>query len=103
MFTVRANSLVPLPDDTYDILVPDVAYDINYTGQYKLAYPDLTCHQVWFPIEYQTNNRYVHVGAISEGCVTLLDLDLWNEIYNYLISYRQTDRQYVDKLMIRKV
>ena len=101
--TVEADSLGPLPDGTYDILVPDVAHDIGYTGQYKPAYPDLKCHQVWFPIEYQTNNRYVHVGAISEGCVTVLDLGLWNDIYDYLISHRQTDRRYVGKLIIRKV
>ena len=101
--TVLAKSLNPLPDGTYNILVPDVPHDKDYTEQYKPAYPALKCHQVWFPIEYQTNNRYVHVGAISEGCVTVLDLNLWNQIYDYLISHRQADPRYVGKLIIRKI
>lgn len=101
--TIGADSLNPLPEGTYNILVPDVPHDKEYTEQYKPAYPALKCHQVWFPIEYQTNNRYVHVGAISEGCVTVLDLKLWNQIYDYLISHRRTDLRYVGKLIIRKI
>ena len=101
--TIGADSLNPLPKGTYKILVPDVPHDKDYTEQYKPAYPALKCHQVWLPIEYQTNNRYVHVGAISEGCVTVLDLKSWNQIYDYLISHRQTDPRYVGKLIIRKI
>ena len=101
--TIGADSLNPLPEGTYNILLPDVPHNKDYTEQYKPAYPALKCHQVWFPIEYQTNNRYVHVGAISEGCVTVLDLKSWNKIYDYLISHRQTDLRYVGKLIIRKI
>jgi hypothetical protein len=52
--------------------------------------PDLKYHTVWFPIEYAAtaNSNFVHVGNISEGCVTIYDLTKWNDVYRYLISNR---------------
>ena len=47
-------------------------------------------HTVWFPIEYAPNHNsnFVHVGNVSEGCVTMYDLTQWNALYHYLISNR---------------
>jgi hypothetical protein len=83
----------PLPKGTYKILAPQSAKDARYTGFYVNGpggNPDLKYHTVWFPIEYAPtqNSNFVHVGNLSEGCVTMYDLTMWNPLYLYLISNR---------------
>lgn len=58
--------------------------------QCKGTYPDLKYHTVWFPIEYAAtlNSNFVHVGNLSEGCVTMYELPMWNALYSYLIKNR---------------
>lgn len=48
---------------------------------------------VWFPISVASEGgtsrgRYLHVGRVSAGCISISDTDKWVEIYNYLIKYR---------------
>lgn len=52
--------------------------------------PVLKYHTAWFPIEYAPtkNSSFVHVGNMSEGCVTMYDLTMWYPLYRYLISNR---------------
>ncbi|WP_426336984.1 hypothetical protein ACN9MY_06155 [Pseudoduganella sp. R-31] len=83
----------PLPKGTYRILAPSVAKRADFTSFYVTApggNPDLKFHTVWFPIEYAAtqNSNFVHVGNLSEGCVTMYDLTKWNALYKYLISNR---------------
>lgn len=54
------------------------------------GYPGLKYHTVWFPVDYagNYNSSFVHVGNISEGCVTTYQLEMWNPLYRYLISNR---------------
>ncbi len=83
----------PLPKGTYRILTPAVAKRADFTSFYVTApggNPDLKYHTVWFPIEYAAtqNSNFVHVGNLSEGCVTMYDLTKWNALYKYLISNR---------------
>lgn len=83
----------PLPKGTYKILTPQIAHDPDNTAFYVTypgGNPDLKYHTVWFPIEYAPtgNSNFVHVGNLSEGCVTVYDLSKWNDVYHYLISNR---------------
>lgn len=62
--------------------------------------PSLHYDQVWFPINYSDNSRYVHVGNVSEGCVTVLDLAKWAAIHEALISHRTIDGRSVGQLVV---
>lgn len=82
----------PLPEGKYRILIPDAPHKIDYTDFYRRYQPSLRYDQVWFPIEFEDNSRFVHVGNVSEGCVTVMSLDKWNAIYEYLISHRLNNK-----------
>ncbi len=49
-------------------------------------------NDVWFPIglrgSAQNSSRYIHIGHLSEGCVTVYQLTQWLALYTYLISHR---------------
>jgi hypothetical protein len=63
---------------------------------------DLQPDQIWFPIEYGNNSRFIHLGNISEGCVTVISLDKWNAVYQAIISHRVPGTNYVGKIIISK-
>ena len=58
----------------------------------------LTCrlsllhNDVWFSIGLMgsttDSSRYIHAGHLSEGCVTVHQLERWTALYGYLISRR---------------
>lgn len=95
-----------LPKGTYKIMVPEVPKDANMTAFYVTrpgGYPDLKYHTVWFPIEYAAtqNSNFIHVGNLSEGCVTVYELKMWNPLYQYLITNRvDKDGKYVGTITI---
>ncbi|MBO3706666.1 MAG: hypothetical protein J5X21_09690, partial [Candidatus Accumulibacter sp.] len=70
------------------ILLPDVPHKAEYTRFYRQSEPALIHDQVWFPIRFEDNSRYVHVGNVSEGCVTVLNLTTWSQVHELLISHR---------------
>jgi hypothetical protein len=83
----------PLPKGTYKIKTPEAAGREDFTRFYVTepgGYPGLKYHTVWFPVDYagNYNSSFVHVGNISEGCVTTYQLEMWNPLYLYLISNR---------------
>lgn len=96
----------PLPKGTYKILTPQSAHDSENTAFYVTepgGNPDLKYHTVWFAIEYAAtgNSNFVHVGNLSEGCVTIYDLSKWNDVYRYLISNRSDNEgKYVGTVTI---
>lgn len=91
----------PLPAGTYNILLPDNPHDKDMTRYYRGVEPNLKYDQVWFPIRYGDNSRYIHVGNVSEGCVTVLDLEKWVDLYEALISHRSSDGYSVGKLIVK--
>lgn len=97
----------PLPKGVYKILAPQNPKNPGYTLGYVNnpgGNPDLKYHTVWFPIEYAAthNSNFVHVGNLSEGCVTMYDLTMWNDLYIYLISNRlDKDGLYVGTVSIQ--
>lgn len=102
------NNYTILPNGSHNILLPDFPHDANMTRFYRMENRNLKYDQVWFPIAISDrnniNDRYIHVGAVSHGCMTIYDLKGWNQLYKYLINNRQSDnRQYVGKLRIRNL
>ncbi len=82
----------PIPPGTHNILAPDYSHQAISTSGYVAATPGMVGNDVWFPIglngSMQNSSRYIHVGHLSEGCVTVHELEKWTAIYNYLISHR---------------
>ena len=93
----------PLPPGQYRVRLPDVPHDKNATALYRaVEAPDLKNDQVWFPIEYGNNSRYIHVGHLSHGCVTIMQLEQWNALYQALIEHRMSGTPYVGQILISK-
>lgn len=82
----------PIPPGSHTILSPDYSHKIISTAGYVAATPGMIGNDVWFPIgingSMQNSSRYIHVGHLSDGCVTVHELEKWTAIYNYLISHR---------------
>jgi len=91
----------PLPPGSYTVLLPDAPHDKNMTQYYREGAPGMKFDQVWFPIRFGDNSRYVHVGNVSDGCVTVLDLARWNDVHEALISHRGSDGASVAQLTVK--
>ncbi len=82
----------PIPPGTHSILAPDYSHKLISTEGYVKAMPGMIGNDVWFPIginhSMQNSSRYIHVGHLSEGCVTVHELEKWTALYSYLISHR---------------
>ncbi len=81
--TVTLNSVwdgkyTPIPPGTHSILAPDYSHAKIPTTGYASATPGMVGNDVWFPIglngSLHGSGRYVHVGHLSEGCVTVHEL-----------------------------
>ncbi|WP_241492113.1 hypothetical protein [Pseudomonas sp. TTU2014-080ASC] len=75
-------------------MAPDYSHANIPTSGYRAAHPgQIRCTDVWFPIALQgtttNSSRYIHIGHLSEGCVTFYELLKWNAIYDYLINKRE--------------
>lgn len=95
----------PLPKGTYKIMAPDYAKDAAMTAFYRTSpngFADLKYDTAWFPIEYAAthNSNFVHIGHLSEGCITCYEVQKWNDLYQYLITNRTSDGKYVGTLII---
>jgi hypothetical protein len=101
MNSVWDGSFYPIPAGTYTVLVPDAPHDGGMTRFYRRYSSALQFDQVWFPIGYLNNSRYVHVGNLSDGCTTVLDLDHWADIEEALISHRSPDGASVGQLEVK--
>jgi hypothetical protein len=100
MNSVWGQAFAPIPTGQYAVLVPDAPHNPSMTRFYRRVAPGLRYDQVWFPIRYGDNSRFVHVGNLSEGCVTVLDLARWPDIHEALISHRSRDGTSVAQLVV---
>jgi hypothetical protein len=101
MNSVWNGRYTPMPLGEYAVLVPDAPHKQDMTRFYRRVAPGLKFDQVWFPIKYRDNSRFVHVGNLSEGCTTVLDLEQWPDIHEALISHRSLDGASVAQLVVR--
>ena len=85
-------SFEPIPPGIHAILAPDYSHKKISTAGYASATSGMVGNDVWFPIgldgSFSNSSRYIHVGHMSEGCVTVHQLDRWTMLYQYLISHR---------------
>lgn len=93
---------IPLPPGRYKIGLPSPIHDNRMTSFYRKTQPDLLADQIWFPIEYGNNSRFIHLGNISEGCVTVMALDKWNAVYQAIISHRVPNTNQVGYIVVSK-
>ncbi|HEX6705105.1 MAG TPA: hypothetical protein VF169_10125 [Albitalea sp.] len=101
MNSVWGQGFTPLPAGEYVVLLPDAPHQRDMTRFYRRVAPTLQYDQVWFPIRHGDNSRYVHVGNLSDGCTTVLDLARWPDIHEALISHRSPDGKSVATLLIK--
>jgi hypothetical protein len=83
------------------LTIRNQSHDGNMTTFYRNVAKGLKHDQVWFPIQYGDNSRYVHVGNVSDGCATVVDLNAWAAICDALISHRSADGRYVGLLIVK--
>jgi hypothetical protein len=91
----------PIEPGTYKILLPDSPHKKSSTIFYQPFAKKLINHQVWLPIEFGDNSRFVHVGHLSDGCTTIVDLDSWDAVYEQLISHRASDGISVGTMVVK--
>ena len=69
----------------YDIELPDYPHPggRNYLDRSSRA-------KTWFRIGHE-GEKYLHTGSRSLGCITITEVEKWNEIYDKLIKARKGD------------
>ncbi|TDN54041.1 hypothetical protein EC843_10182 [Buttiauxella sp. JUb87] len=102
-------SYSPIPAGVHKLMSPDNSHAKNApTDWYRKAFSPgvITCNDIWFPIELNgeggNSSRYIHLGNLSEGCVTVYDVEKWNVVYDYLINHRipGTKGMYVGEITV---
>ena len=78
----------PLPVGTYEIATPDGAHPPGQTDFYKVGGVPVKNFNIWFPILPKSSERFIHIGHLSHGCVTITDYDKYPQIHDYLIKHR---------------
>lgn len=92
-----------IPKGIHNLWLPDYmhSYGIPYLGDADYA-------TVWFRIGNESSDRYLHVGSVSAGCITVGERDTggsqsdrkkWDGIYNYLIK-RRIGNKFVGKIKV---
>lgn len=84
-YLVRDYPSDPVPEGLHDIEIADSSHKggIPYLDRARLA-------KVWFRVGH-TGERYVHAGGSSLGCVTLTEIERWDELCNILLAARKGD------------
>jgi hypothetical protein len=80
----------PIPEGTHPVQLPDFPHDLGagYMSQSRFA-------KTWFylgrgPAVRGRNDRYLHTGRVSAGCVTV-DPSSWTTLFQSLILCRNND------------
>lgn len=75
----------PWKKGLYDIEIPDYPHlgGTRYEKQAPRA-------KTWFRIGHN-GEKYLHTGGQSLGCITIIEITRWAEIYNALIKARKSD------------
>lgn len=84
----------PAPLGTHDLEIPYEVHDL--ASHYASSSPYST---TWFRIGH-SGDRFLHPGRISAGCVTVKELSIWTDLYNYLINSRKNDGKSVGTIEI---
>jgi len=83
----------PWKRGTYNIGIPDYPHGNND------SYIEAKRQKVWFGVDFE-KERYLHVGARSLGCMTIIETARWMEIYSILIVARKGDFKSVGEVSV---
>ena len=78
----------------YDIEIPDAPHKGG------LRYPEASRSRTWFRVGH-SGDRFIHTGAASAGCVTVVDRAKWDQICAMLIRGRKGDRVSVGTIEVK--
>jgi hypothetical protein len=87
----------PLRDGVYELSVPDEPHLNPIWPNYYRYLEQSSYARVWYPIPADQNRdgvpdeRFLHCGDVSGGCVTVRDVPQWTAIYKYLYNRRSRD------------
>lgn len=84
---------MPWTKGLYDIEIPDAPH------RGGLNYPQVTRAKTWFRVGHQ-DERYIHTGRNSLGCITVTERERWDELYAVLINARKGDGISIGTLQI---
>lgn len=78
----------PIPNGSHPVQIPDYPHAIG-SGYVPTASKSLS----WFFLGTGnsvagSNERYLHTGMVSAGCVTMTDVAQWDSLYNAIILCR---------------
>lgn len=100
--TLKLNNKTYLTTDSPNALWKKGLYDIeipDYPHEGGLHYKDSKYAKVWFRIGHD-GDRYLHTGAHSLGCMTVIKIGKWDEIFGILIKARKGDGDSVGVLEV---
>lgn len=83
-YPTRDYPLMPWSKGTYDVEIPDAPHSGG------LRYPEALLSRTWFRVGH-TGDRYIHTGAGSLGCITVLDRNHWDALCSILMRARKGD------------
>ena len=86
--------LKPWAQGTYDIEIPDAPHKGG------LRYPEASRSRTWFRVGH-SGDRFIHTGAASAGCITVVDRAKWDQICSILIRGRKGDRISVGTIEVK--
>ncbi len=70
----------------YDIAIPDAPHKGGraYLDRAALAL-------VWFKVSHRDDKRYLHPGKYTAGCITLTEIERWDELCGTILKARRGD------------
>ena len=83
----------PWKRGTYNIGIPDYPHGNNYSHAGAKSRED------WFGVDFE-KEKYLHIGASSLRCMTIIETARWMEIYSILISARKGDFKSVGEVSV---
>jgi hypothetical protein len=86
--------LKPWALGVYDIEIPDAP------RKGGLRYPEASRSRTWFRVGH-SGDRFIHTGAASAGCITVVDRAKWDQICATLIRGRKGDRVSVGTIGVK--
>lgn len=85
-YTTVDYKAAPWKKGLYDIEIPDYPHALG--ARYEKEAPR---SKTWFRVGHN-GARYIHAGGQSLGCITVVEIKHWSEIYSTLIKARKGDR-----------
>ncbi|WP_087021853.1 hypothetical protein [Thaumasiovibrio subtropicus] len=91
----------PIPNGTHPIQIPDFPHKLGrgYLSQAQLA-------MTWFYLGSgaavsNNNDRYLHPGAVSLGCITIEEVSKWDALCEKLLLARESGGLNVGKVTVQ--